>query len=272
MFHRQQPEESIINYPALSLIPRPAITVVSALPCSDESIRSALKLVITSRQFSKAHRCISLLSYLVERAMIRSDTAAPPEQEIGVAVFGRDPNSYFPGDDPIVRVQAGRLRLRLAAYYADEGIADPLRITVPLGSYQARIALADLVPGQAATSPAPVLMFRRLVCLGAQPAVSFTCGLSEELEYRLYRDLSAFRLISPATPLSAPARQRALHVLEGTVRQDASRLRVSLHLRQGDEGTVTWYEQFDSAGDGSIAGQEQMAERCVQALQRHILA
>lgn len=204
--------------------------------------------------------------------MIRTDTASPPEQEIGVAVFGRDPHSYFPGDDPIVRVQAGRLRLRLAAYYADEGAADPLRISVPLGSYQARIALAEGAYGPAAAT-APVLMFRPLVCLSAEsPAGCFTSGLSDELEYRLYRDLSSFQLIGPVVAATAPGRQRATHVLEGTVRQDASRLRVSLHLRRGDEGTVTWYEQFDSAGDGSIAGQEQMAERCVKALQRHMLA
>lgn len=242
------------------------------LPCPDESIRAALKLVITSRQFAKAHRCATLLTYLIERALNRSDTSSPPEQEIGIAVFGRDRNSYYPGDDPIVRVQAGRLRLRLAAYYADEGAADPLRITVPLGSYQARIALAEGKQDQPAVEAAPVLMFSPLICLSAEPpAGNFTSGLNDELGYRLYRDLASFRLLGQHSRAAEAGRQRAIHVLEGTVRQDASRLRVSLHLRHGEEGTVMWYEQFDSAGDGSIAGQEQMAERCVQALQRHML-
>ena len=242
------------------------------MPCSDEAVREALKLVITSRQFAKAHRCITLLRYLVERALDRDDTAPPPEQEIGIAVFGRDPNSYFPADDPIVRVQAGRLRLRLAAYYGDEGVSDPLRITVPLGKYQARIALADCVAENPAPKAAPVLLFSPLVCLsGEPPAGSFTSGLNDELGYRLYRDLVSFRLPGAAEAVREGTRQRAMHVLEGTVRQDASRLRVSLHLRHVEEGTVMWYEQFDSAGDGSIAGQEQMAERCVQALQRHML-
>lgn len=242
------------------------------MPCSDEAIRAALKLVITSRQFAKAHRCTTLLSYLIERALNRDNTGPPPEQEIGIAVFGRDRSSYYPGDDPIVRVQAGRLRLRLAAYYADEGLADPLRITVPLGSYQARIALAEGQTGRPAAEAAPVLMFSPLVCLSAEPpAGSFTSGLNDELGYRLYRDMASFRLLGRDSPARDAGRQRPVHVLEGTVRQDASRLRVSLHLRHGEEGTVMWYAQFDSAGDGSIAGQEQMAERCVQALQRHML-
>jgi len=215
-----------------------------------------------------------LLSYLIERALNHDDSSSPAEQEIGIAVFGRDRHSYYPADDPIVRVQAGRLRLRLAAYYADEGAADPLRITVPLGSYQARIALAEGTPEQPEqphVETPPVLMFSPLICLNAAPpAADFTSGLNDELGYRLYRDLAPFRLFGQHNLTGEAGRRSAIQVLEGTVRQDASRLRVSLHLRHGEEGMVTWYEQFDSAGDGSIAGQEQMAERCVQALARHL--
>lgn len=252
------------------MISRTPLPAADALPCSDDAVRAALKLVITSKQFAKAHRCVTLLNYLIERVLSREGNVSPPEQEIGIAVFGRDSNTYYPGDDPIVRVQAGRLRLRLAAYYADEGAADPLRISVPLGSYQARIALAQEPAARPGPAAAPVLMFSPLICLSAEPpAGSFTSGLNDELGYRLYRDLAPFRLLGQDSP--ARARARPVHVLEGTVRQDASRLRVSLHLRDGEEGTVIWYAQFDSAGDGSIAGQEQMAERCVQALQRHML-
>lgn len=225
-----------------------------------------MQLVVTSKQFSKAHRCTTLLTYLVERLLECPDTTAPPEHEIGIAVFGRDPTSYFPGDDPIVRVQAGRVRLRLAAYYAEEGAADPLRISVPQGSYQARVAVAEM-PARSASATAPTLMFSPLLCLsGGTPASHFTAGLNDELGYRLYRDLPAFSLSAQAPEAGKPA----LHVLEGTVRQDAARLRVSLHLRHGKDGTVLWYAQFDSADHESIAGQEQMAERCIQALQRHM--
>ena len=37
--------------------------------------------------------------------------------------------------DPLVRVEAGRLRRRLIEYYADEGRDDPVRLELPRGSY-----------------------------------------------------------------------------------------------------------------------------------------
>lgn len=221
-----------------------------------------MRKILSSRQFSKAHRCTALLTYLVGR----EQTTPPPEHEIGVAVFGRDRMSYYTGDDPIVRVQAGRLRQRLAAYYADEGSAELLRITIPLGSYQP--CVVRLTPPTPPAESRPVLAFRPLTCLSSEaPALSYTLGLNDELGFRLYRQVPAFRL---AGAISASADLDHTHVLEGTVRQDAARVRVSLRLRRAVEETVVWYEQFDSPGDTSIAAQEQMAERCMQALQRHM--
>jgi len=239
-------------------------------PQPDQDVRAALQKILLSRQFSKAHRCTALLSYLMDRMLSRAPAGPPPEHEIGVAVFGRDRMSYYTGDDPIVRVQAGRLRQRLAAYYVNEGGADALRITIPLGSYQPRIERAAAVPLRPAAA-SPMLLFRPLTCLSPEmPAQSFTLGLNDELGFRLYRELSAYRLAAAEIPSLGVINTVGTHVLEGTVRQDTARVRVSLHLRHAGEETVVWYEQFDSAGDGSIAAQEQMAERCVQALQRHM--
>jgi TolB-like protein len=238
------------------------------LPCSAEAVRAALGTAVGSRHFAKAYRCTMLLSYLVERALECGDAPAPPEQEIGIAVFGRDRQSYFPADDPIVRVQAGRLRLRLAAYYAEEGAGDALRISVPLGRYQACVALAEalpLPPPGATALPAAVLMFCPLQCVGAD-ASAFTAGLSGELEHRLYRDLPGFRMIGPGAPHDGAGRQRASHVLEGSVRREPARFRLSLQLRHGGDGSLLWCGQFDNGGDVSIAAQEQLAGQCVQAL------
>ena len=60
------------------------------------------------------------------------------------------------------------------------------------------------------------------------------------------------------------------------MRQDALLLRVSLILRQGTGGAVLWYAQFDRAhdsdldSDNAIGDQEQMAARCMAALQEHL--
>jgi serine/threonine-protein kinase len=54
---------------------------------------------------------------------------------IGMYIFGRRPD-YDPSTDPIVRVEARRLRRKLAAYYANGGRHDPVRIEVPKGAYR----------------------------------------------------------------------------------------------------------------------------------------
>lgn len=271
-----------MNPPALSLITGVPAVGNAPRPCSDDAVRETLQRVLTSKRFAKARRCAALLAYLVERALLSDNTAAsPPEHEIGVAVFGRDPASYFPADDPIVRVQAGRLRLRLTAYYADEGAADTLRITVPQGRYHARIALADNgAAGPLGLVPAPLLLFSPLICLCADAqAVHFTAGLNDELGFRLYRELHSLSLASGDRASPPAEHPRALYLLEGAVRQDALLLRVSLILRQGAGGAggaVLWYAQFDRAhgsdlgSDNAIGNQEQMAARCVAALQEHL--
>ncbi len=74
-----------------------------------------------------------LLRYLAERAV---DHPGVPlkEYQIATEVFGR-PSDFDPQSDSTIRVQASRLRLKLAEYYAHEGADDPIVVEVPKGSY-----------------------------------------------------------------------------------------------------------------------------------------
>ena len=51
-----------------------------------------------------------------------------------MGVFDRDAG-YDPKADPVVRVTAGRLRVKLEEYYAREEVSDPIRIEIPKGAY-----------------------------------------------------------------------------------------------------------------------------------------
>lgn len=64
------------------------------------------------------------------------------EYVIGVEVFDR-PVSHDPRIDPIVRVEARRLRSKLHAFYEAEGCGE-VRIDYPLGSYVPQIRWASL--------------------------------------------------------------------------------------------------------------------------------
>ncbi|MBS1801351.1 MAG: hypothetical protein JSS95_16185 [Acidobacteria bacterium] len=107
-----------------------------------EMSREALQRILVSRTFSKAPRLCSLLQYVVENTLTgRLDNLT--EQQIGIQVFNRSPG-YNSGEDTIVRGTARHLRQRIEQYYADEGQADHLRISVPKGGYVAHFETGTL--------------------------------------------------------------------------------------------------------------------------------
>src|SRR5664279_1703715 len=95
--------------------------------------RAELQTVLESRSFTRAPRLAHLLSYLCER-LFAGDACRIKEYSIGVEVFLRG-SSFDQDADSIVRVEANRLRKRLAEYYAGEGASHRLQITIPVGQY-----------------------------------------------------------------------------------------------------------------------------------------
>src|SRR2546425_3634348 len=74
-----------------------------------------------------------LLRYLAEHAL-HHPGAPLKEYQIATEVFGR-PADFDPQSDSTIRVQAGRLRMKLAEYYSLEGADDPIIVEVPKGTY-----------------------------------------------------------------------------------------------------------------------------------------
>jgi len=73
------------------------------------------------------------LQYLAKQALDHPD-APLKEYQIATEVYGRK-SDFDPQSDSTIRVQAGRLRLKLAEYYATEGANDPIVVKIPKGSY-----------------------------------------------------------------------------------------------------------------------------------------
>ena len=74
-----------------------------------------------------------LLRYLAEHSLDHPGVALK-EYQIATEVLGR-PAGFDPQSDSTVRVQAGRLRVKLAEYYTHEGVNDPILVEIPKGSY-----------------------------------------------------------------------------------------------------------------------------------------
>ncbi len=97
-------------------------------------VEDALGRIVASRTFSRSKRHQRFLRHVVDAALAGRHDALK-EVVIGLEVFGRDIAHYDPRRDPIVRVEAGRVREKLARYYGDEGAGDAFEIQIPVGGY-----------------------------------------------------------------------------------------------------------------------------------------
>ena len=98
--------------------------------------RAELERVLRSGVFSKAPRLERFLRYVCERHF-EDDGDQVKEYSIALEALGR-PADFDPKKDSIVRVEAHRLRKRLAEYYAGPGAEHAVRIHIPNGQYRPR--------------------------------------------------------------------------------------------------------------------------------------
>jgi Tol biopolymer transport system component len=98
-----------------------------------ERVRAQLKRVLESSAFADVERGKRFLRFVVE-ASLEGRSGVIKESVIGVEALGRSA-SFDPKTDPIVRVEARRLRDRLSSYYAGEGRSDAVLISLPKGGY-----------------------------------------------------------------------------------------------------------------------------------------
>src|SRR3989442_3303273 len=115
---------------------------------AQKSIRQYLDRILASATFQQVDRLKRFISFIVSEAIAgRGDQLK--EYVVGVQVFGKE-SSFDPRTDPIVRVQARRLRARLSRYYQDEGQQDEVIIELPKGGYAPVFKRRD---GRAAARP-----------------------------------------------------------------------------------------------------------------------
>src|SRR5262249_58598330 len=96
-----------------------------------ERVRAQVERILASAAFADAERASSFLRFVVERKL-EGRGGEIKEFVIAVEVLGRTA-SFDSKIDPIVRVEAGRLRDRLRAYYEQEGESDLVLISLPKG-------------------------------------------------------------------------------------------------------------------------------------------
>src|SRR5579863_6193035 len=100
---------------------------------SPESVQRHLEKLVVSAEMRRSKKLCQFLRFTVEE-VLRGHGSELKEYAIAVGVFRRG-REFDPGADPIVRVQARRLRSKLERYYKAEGSDEPMQIEYPVGGY-----------------------------------------------------------------------------------------------------------------------------------------
>ena len=161
-----------------------------------EAIRGQLERIFRSAEFRASDKQRKFLNFVVDETL--KDRASQLKgYTIAVAVYGRT-ESFDPQVDPIVRVEAGRLRRALEHYYLTAGKTDPVRIEIPKGGYiptfhkdqdppsEAKTHISE--PEESALTGGPSIAVMPLINLtNDREQDYFTDGLTEELTNELAR-------------------------------------------------------------------------------------
>jgi TolB-like protein len=270
--------------------------------CPAEVVRKQLERVLASPGFARNERLSRFLRVVVELHLEGRDGDLK-ESVLGVDVFGRKPG-FDPKQDSTVRSEAGRLRARLAEYYAGEGIGDPVIIELPKGGYTpafrpisvgeerstramrfwvrgalAGCALAAVAAGwwwfQHKSTPVAIAVLP-LTNLSLDPANDyFADGLTDEI----IRNLSIIDGLAvrsqtssfvfkgkPRNVREAGQQLQAEYILEGSVLRTGQQLRINTQLVRARDDFPLWSGRFDRELTDIVAIQDEISRGIVNSL------
>src|SRR5580698_5751273 len=142
------------------------MAVTRAFAAGPEQFFQQIDLIIKSHSLRGSESLCKLLQYLAKQSLDHPD-APLKEYQIATEVYAR-PSGFDPQADSTIRVQAGRLRLKLAEYYATEGATDPILVKIPKGSYHLTFEARPIEPPQ--TQTVSLLQPRRSDAAATVPA------------------------------------------------------------------------------------------------------
>ena len=249
----------MIEYNASVISPRHSLSRGACPTPSDNEVATQIDRILASRWFSRSERLCRFVRFSTNYALNRG-TDRHKEYLVGVEVFDRGP-AYDPRIDPIVRVEARRLRAKLKAYYASAGRDDQLRIEFPKGSYSPvfRFRPSRQIKSNSATDAAiAVLPLENLT--NSAPNESFSEGLAEELIHHLAQVPGLQVVVDHGGPRH---RSAAKWNLRGSIRDAQGSLRIIVQLIENNSGAYIWSETYQPATLDILSAQEGIARAVV---------
>jgi len=130
-----------------------------------EEVLATVRRIRESAAFAGAGRLQVFLQFVTDETLAGRGGQLK-EYSIGLEVYRR-PAGFDPRTDSSVRVGATKLRARLEDYYSGTGVGEPVRISIPKGSY---------VPTFAKQPPATVVRWPRRWMAALLLAAAISCG------------------------------------------------------------------------------------------------
>jgi len=118
---------------------------------SIEEVLTQLKRILDFKDLSRSMKLRNFLSFVVDKKL-KNESSQISAYNIALNVFERD-ESFDSSIDPIVRVQAGKLRRLLKLYYSTVGKDDRIIIKIPKGAYEPFFRLKNQIAQDIQTNP-----------------------------------------------------------------------------------------------------------------------
>src|SRR5450759_1789779 len=209
-----------------------------------ERVRVQLDRIIASATFAEAERGRKFLRFVVELALA-GRVVEIKESVVAVEVLGRAA-SFDPRSDPIVRVEAGRLRSRLAAYYQSEGCSDAVVIDLPKGGYVPQFQ--ERQPPEQTPIPTAQPTHLPLLLMGAALCGSLATWVALRVHYEapILREPTLLSVLAP----------EGSSIVNSSISPDGRHLAIT-----ATSGTFTrlWIRALDSLDARVLPGTEEAA-------------
>jgi adenylate cyclase len=242
-------------------------------------VRAQIERILGSSDFHASERNRRFLGYVTDETLAGREVGIKA-YTIACNVFGRS-EDFDSGQDPIVRVEAGKLRKALERYYLTAGTTDAIRIEIPKGSYvptfcPTALALEKPRSPQIAQG-VPTIAVLPFALLGDDPAQShFATGLSAEIAAALshYQNVAvtcryaAIGIESHTNLSNVREELGARFVLEGIVRRSLDRVRITVQLTDLEKRRQLWGETYDRtlSAENLFDVEDQVVRQVVEAV------
>jgi len=235
--------------------------VPHAMP-TEIDVQSQLGRILNSHFFRRSKRLRLFLSFVAKHAF-STEGQHLTECQLGVQVFGRG-SAFDPRLDPIVRVEACRLRSKLKSYYTSVGRNDQLLIDFPKGAYSLVFRFRTVrrnTRRPANRSAIEVLPFLSLT--DSLVDECFCSGLTEELIHQLIQ-IPHLRVVHPK--LQGHGRNENPWRISGSVHSIRDLSRIDVKLIDNASEVYSWSESYDCAIGDFLAVQESIAKAIIMRL------